>query len=205
MSSPVYPLFRYAVADQLPTPATATDSTSALESSLEAAVAATGAAVAAAGDSAACPQNTNTRKWHAIEAVNTLSFKGGYLTKPESVISKGFWVSGTYIRFVYISKKTDWMSRMVGGSLKRPGKVLDELRDKYPLTDRVLEVEDPKTSIDGAAGDPTAADDPMMQSDAGLDDTSQPQTPTVTPKKKRARKNAAAPTATPPKNYVARL
>ena len=200
MLSPVSSAAPAAVADQLPTPTTATDSTSALESSLEAAVAATGAAVTAAGDSAACPQDTNKCKWHAIEAVNTLSFKGGYLTKPESVISKGFWVTGTYIRFVYISKKTDWMARMAGGSLKRSGKVLDELRDKYPLTDRVLEAEDPNTSIDGAAGDPNAADDPMMQLDAGLDDISQAQTPTVTPKKKRGRKNAATPSATPQKN-----
>ena len=119
------------------------------------------------------PPEDNKSKWRPIEAINTLGFKGGYLAKPISVDTKHFDVRGVSTRFVEVARKKEWLTKMAGGSLKRPGKVFDDMRAKYQEgTDG--------PAVAGTTGDAAPdPDDPMNQCDT-LDNVVTPE-----PKKRR--------------------
>ena len=138
-------------------------------------------------------QRAQKAKWKPIAAINTLSFKGGYMAKAEAVETSYFKVEGENVRFVHVSKKSAWLVSMAGGPLKRAGSVLDELRSLYHKhsTPNESTVVDASAVADGAGGDV----DPMDQCDT-IAGQAADVVDAATPRGKRRRK---ANTPTPPK------
>lgn len=135
---------------------------------LVARAAAAGPAVAGTPPSAVAVHAPTThsrlhRTWHAVESIPTISFKGGYTTKAEPVETTFFSVDGAAIAFVHVSKKLYWLQQMTGGSLKRAGKVMDDIREAYAmkLKQTYAEAEPAEPAVAGADED----EDPMLQCD----------------------------------------
>ena len=138
-------------------------------------------------------QRAQKAKWKPIAAINTLSFKGGYMAKSKAVETSYFKVEGENVRFVHVSKKSAWLVSMAGGPLKRAGSVLDELRSLYHKhsTPDESTVVDASAVADGAG----SAADPMNQCDA-IADNAVAVVDAATPRGKRRRKSDKP---TPPK------
>ena len=118
-------------------------------------------ALVTAADFAPVTDHKTKRKWHAIQETTTVTFKGGYTTKAEAAKSKvATGPDGKPVTLVHVAKREDWLARMAGGPLKRAGKVLDTLREKYfAITD----------ANQSALADVDSSD-PMQQLDEPADD-----------------------------------
>ena len=123
------------------------------------------AAVAAYEPANAAPSVGVKRKWHNIEETTKLSFKGGYHTKIESVESQTFTLNDRPQQFVHVAKKLDWLCKMSGGPLKRAGKILDELRDKYYQEEDLAHGESAVADANVESAVAGAEDDLMAQCD----------------------------------------
>ena len=72
--------------------------------------------------------------WKDIQIVeDVVGISGGFLVKPHSIESFQIVTDETYMRFVEVSKKSEWFLKAVGGAKIQKGelagvKVLDELR-----------------------------------------------------------------------------
>ena len=106
-------------------------------------------------------QHKEKRKWKAIQEISSLQFQGGYTTKAEAAKTKlATGPDGDPVTLVHVAKREDWLARMAGGPLKRAGKVLDTLREKYfAITDA-----NPSALAD------VDSSDPMQQLDEPADD-----------------------------------
>jgi hypothetical protein len=122
------------------------------------------------------PTTSGKKLWHSVEPIHTLSFKGGYVTKAESVESKPVHVHLVSVHFVHVAKKLDWLQRMAGGTLKRAGAVLDHLRAAYTDNDNGND-NSTSTVVDATSTvvDATAALDPMSLLDDIIDSPATPQ------------------------------
>jgi hypothetical protein len=102
-----------------------------------------------------------------VQETMQLTLKGGYMAKAESVETHEFILNGESQLFVHVHKKLDWLCKMAGGPLKRAGKILDEIRDKYYADTEGSE--DNAHAVAGADGKSAVADadeDPMGQCDS---------------------------------------
>jgi hypothetical protein len=93
---------------------------------------------------------------------------GGFQTKQLSVDSRAFDHDGKSRQFVHIAKKTEWLVKMCGGSLKRAGAIIDDLRagaiaSTLPAVagggaemDVVVDVADPMDAMDDVCHTPQA-------------------------------------------------
>jgi hypothetical protein len=149
-------------------------SVSAVADAALAAVAASVPAVAASAPTNAVPVVGIKRKWHMIEETNKLSFKGGYHAKSETVESRPFTIDGRGAKpFVHVAKKHDWLCKMAGGPLKRAGKILDEIREKFFQYEDATDA----SAVADANGESAVADaeeDPMTKCDGIRVDTPSP-------------------------------
>ena len=116
------------------------------------------------------PVCTGPVKWKHVEVITQLAVTGGFQTKQLSVESKRFEHGDKIEDFVYLNKKTEWLAKMAGGSLKRAAKVLDSLKAAC-----VPKADEPVPAVAGTAAGSGSGEievDPM----GALDDVT-PETP----------------------------
>ena len=127
---------------------------------------------AVAGTTDHVPTVEGKVKWKPVEVITTLALAGGFQTKQQTVESRSFEFNGAQKYFVHVTKRSEWLIKMGGGTLKRAGDILDTLKT-LASTHRKSTVVDEATGTD--AKDEA---DPMDQ----LDDVF------ATPEPKRAKK-----------------
>ena len=100
-------------------------------------------------------------KWHPIQTVSQLSFKGGYSNRAtEPVQTKDVSLpDGTPMTLVHVAKKVSWICRIVGAHpyLKRAGAILDDIRAMYFAAVSDLDDTRGKDTPDVDTTDPMAA------------------------------------------------
>ena len=119
-------------------------------------------------------------KWKPVEVITQLAMTGGFQTKQLSVESRRFDVDDMSTDFVYVNKKTEWLAKMAGGSLKRAADILDTLKAACVPT-----ASEPVSAVADTAAEAGSGEievDPMGALDAVTPET--PETPPAKRQKK---------------------